>query len=52
MGVVFDVDNDSIMTESQMEAKTLEEKLVKGKSYAGLTKVWFVRHNFAHYFLN
>ena len=48
MGVVFEVDNDSIMTESQMETKTLEEKLVKGKSYSGLTKVWFVRHNFAH----
>jgi len=38
MGVVFDVDNDPILTESQMEAQTMEEKLVKGKSYAGLTK--------------
>jgi len=37
MGILFDVDED-LPNEAQLESQNLEDKLVKGKSYAGLTK--------------
>jgi len=37
MGILFDVDED-LPNGAQLESQNLEDKLVKGKSYAGLTK--------------